>query len=225
MPTFRMARARAALPVLLLMAAGAACGPRLRRLDDAPIHTSPTLRLRLVRYYENLPLHYTGEIYVVQCASDATRDAPAGATSDAGWVALGRGGAIGSERAADLVASQRERYHVLGARLLVWTGTVLKVSFDGCGSFATWDPTTLGADAILPAPKPDFCAPVGAGDCRYMDFEGDRAPRYEEIVATEGGAITFRISSKAFRRAAALRVSSEDGGTTWTVAEIAPPAP
>ena len=43
-------------------------------------------RWKLVRYYENLPLHYTGEVFRVQCASVHTADSPAHRTQEAGWV-------------------------------------------------------------------------------------------------------------------------------------------
>jgi hypothetical protein len=194
-----------------------ACGPKLRRLDEAPLLATPAFELKLVRYYENLPLHFTGEIAVVQCRSAATRDAPAGPTNDAGWQPLGRVTALGSKSAAEVVETARRDYEPIGAHGLAWKGTVLQLSFDGCGSFVTWDPTTLGADQIDPIPKPDYCAPVGAGDCRYHDFEGARRPTYTEIEATPDGAVAFVARSLAFRGVESLRVASADGGRTWQV--------
>lgn len=192
-----------------------ACGTR--KLDEAPIYDSPQLRLKLVRYYENLPFHYTGEVFRVQCSSAQTRHAPAGKTQDAGWVSLGNGGAIGSKSAAELAARERNRYLVVNERTLVWIGNGVQVSFDACGSFRSWYPTAIPSDLILPANKPDYCAPTGNVDCRQDDFLGEREPRFELIQVNPSGEISFVMHSKALRDSRAVRVKSSDFGRTWKV--------
>ena len=72
------------------------------------MHESPDLRLKVVRYHENRPLHFVGEVFRVQCASRNTANSPGHDTQDPGWVALGRGAAIGSKSAAER-ASRLER--------------------------------------------------------------------------------------------------------------------
>lgn len=204
---------------LVVVALLAGCRPSMRRLDEALIHGGPKLRLKVVRYYENLPFHFSGEIGVVQCASSATRGIEAGRTNDSGWVPLGRVRALGSGSACELLPLARADYLVGHDRTLVWKGTVLQVSFDGCSAFATWDPTTLPQERIDPVEKPDYCAPKGSGDCRYYDFQGDRAPRYSEIRVTPGGTIDFRVASRSFTPAQTLRVTSEDSGATWRISD------
>jgi hypothetical protein len=210
---------RSCAAVLCLVLAGlplAACRPSLRRLDEASMYEGTGLRLKVVRYHENLPLHFTGEIGVVQCASSGTQGLAAGRTNDPGWVALGRVSALGSGSASELLPRARADYLVVDEGTLVWKGTVLQVSYDGCASFAMWDPTTLPAERINPVAKPDYCAPRGTADCRYHDFMDDRTPDYTEIQVRPDGRIGFLARSRSFVPPA-LRVTSEDSGKTWRI--------
>ncbi len=84
-----------------------------RKLDEMVFYEGPRFKLKLVRYYENLPLHYTGEVFRVQCASAKTANSPSHKTQDPGWVTLGNGGAIGSKSAAELVGRERQKYGVI----------------------------------------------------------------------------------------------------------------
>ncbi len=209
--------------VLLALVAAllpAACGPRTRKLDEATFYDGPQFKLKLVRYHENLPLHYTGEVFRVQCASERTADAPAHATQDAGWVTLGNGGAIGSRSAAELAERERGNYRVIDERTLAWLGNGVSVSFDACGQFRSWYPTALPADLIDPVEKPEHCAPKGTGDCRHYDFLGDRVATFEQLEVRQDGRIAFVARSKSIRPAGAVRVESSDSGRTWAVARL-----
>lgn len=215
-----MSRFAKRILLIVLLLCSVACSGNVSRLDEEIFYKGPALSLKLVRYYENLPFHYSGEIYVVSCSSPATAAVPAHRTQDRGWVQVGNGGAIGSRTAHDLVDRVRPRYKVLNDHILVVTGTVLQVSFDACGSFERWDPTTVPADMITPLVKPDFCKPKGLGDCRYMDFEGERAPQYEDIDSVREGALGFKVESRAFKDNLQLRIATEDFGKTWSVLAI-----
>lgn len=94
----------------------------------------------------------------------------------------------------------------------------LTVGFGECDRFTRWDPTTLPSELLVSFPKPDFCAPVGAGDCRYMDFEGDRQPQYSDIRTEAPGHLAFRVRAAAIRDGATVSVETTDGGLTWTTA-------
>lgn len=192
-----------------------ACSPSTRKLDEAPIYDGPLFRLKLVRYFENLPLHYTGEVFRVQCASAQTQNSPAHKTQDAGWVSLGNGGAIGSKSAAELAERERSHYLVINDHTLVWIGNGVNVSFNACGSFRGWYPTALPENLIVPAEKPSYCKPKGNVDCRHFDFQGEREPRFEEIQASADGRISFVMRSRALRDSKSVRVQSEDFGKTW----------
>jgi len=195
-----------------------ACGGGTRKLDEAVFYQGPQFTLKLTRYYENIPLHYTGEVYRVHCGSAATASSPAHKTQDSGWVSIGNGGAIGSKSAAELVDRVRTFYHVIDDRTVVWLGNGLEVSFDACGQFRGWYPSQLPAEMIDPVEKPEWCAPAGTADCRNYDFMGERHPRFEEIEVRPGGQVTFVARSAALRPTGALRVESRDSGRTWAVA-------
>lgn len=205
--------------LLLIAMLLAACGGA-RKLDEVVFYQGPRFKLKLVRFYENLPLHYTGEVYRVQCASAGTAQSPAHATQEAGWVTIGNGGAIGSRSAAELVEQVRPNYRVIDQSTLVWTGNGLEVSFDACGSFRGWYPTTLSTEMISPVEKPDYCAPAGAADCRQYDFLGDRAPRFESIDVRPDGRVGFVARSASILPNGAVRIESTDSGRTWAVTQL-----
>src|SRR5687767_3547656 len=121
--------------LLLLAAVLASCGGGTRKLDEVVFYDGPEFKLKLVRYHENLPFHYVGEVYRVQCGSAQTAQSPAHTTQDAGWITIGNGGAIGSKSAAELVGRVRGAYRVIDERTLAWTGNGFEVSFDACGQF------------------------------------------------------------------------------------------
>jgi hypothetical protein len=206
--------------LLLLVSLVAACSGGARKLDEAVFYDGPAFRLKLVRYYENLPFHYTGEVYRVHCGSAQTAQSPAHTMQDAGWVTIGNGGAIGSKSAAELVERVRDSYRVIDQRTLVWTGNGVEISFDACGQFRSWYPTTLAAELIDPVEKPSYCAPAGTADCRNHDFLGDRMPRFEKIEVRPDGRVRFVARSAAFRPSGAVRVESADSGRTWAVTPL-----
>ena len=205
--------------LLLLATVLASCRGGTRKLDEAVFHDGPEFKLKLVRYHENIPFHYVGEVYRVQCGSSETARSPAHTTQDAGWVTIGNGGAIGSKSAAELVERVRDAYRVIGPRTLAWTGNGFEISFDACGEFRSWYPTALPAEMIEPVTKPAYCAPAGTADCRNLDFQGDRMPRFEDIQVSPRGRVSFVARSAAFRPGGAVRVESADSGRTWRVRE------
>lgn len=206
--------------VALTATALSSCTVSARKLDEAFIYEGPQFRVKLVRYYEDYPWHYTGETFKVQCASVNTKDSPNLRTQEAGWVTLGNGGAIGSKGATELAERERRNYLVVDNQTLVWLGMGVNVSFNACGYFRSWNPTSLPVDLIVPIKKPDYCAPKGTADCRYYDFMDDRQPKYESVRVSPNGNISFIVRSKAFKLNSAVRVQSMDFGKTWKIAVI-----
>lgn len=191
------------------------CSPSTRKLDEAMIYEDPHFRVKLVRYYENLLFHYTGEVFRVQCSSARTTNSPGHKTQEAGWVTLGNGSAIGSKSAAALAERERRNYRVVNDLTLVWVGNGVNVSFDACGSFRAWYPTSLPEALIVPVEKPEYCAPRGTVNCRHYDFLNEREPRFEDIRVSPQGTISFVLHTKALRDNKAVRVRSTDFGQTW----------
>jgi len=194
-----------------------ACSASTRKLDEAVVYAGPQFELKLVRYHQNLPFHYVGEVFSVQCGSARTAGSPGHTTQEPGWVTLAAGGAIGSQSAAELVERERSHLRVIDDQTLVWIGTGVQVSFDACGRFESWYPWSLPSEWIDPAEKPPYCAPTGSVDCRSQDFEGDREARFEELFVGPEGRVSFIVRSKALLSERGARVESADHGRTWHV--------
>jgi hypothetical protein len=96
-------------------------------------------------------------------------------------------------------------------------GNGVNVSFDACGSFRGWYPTAIPQDLVVPAEKPDYCAPKGSADCRHYDFLGEREPSFDQVQASPIGQISFVMRSKAIRDGKTVRVESIDFGKTWKI--------
>ncbi len=86
------------------------CSPSTRKLDEAIVYEGPQFELKVVRYYENLPFHFVGEVFSVQCGSARTAGSPGHRRQDPGWVTLAAGAAIGSKSAAELVERERASF-------------------------------------------------------------------------------------------------------------------
>ena len=220
--SFPINRLRRAAAVALLMSAGLAGCSDTRKLDEAVFYEGPVFTLKVVRFYRNLLFSYNGETFSVQCSSEDTADYGEGKFTEPGWRELGSGGAIGTKSADDVIEQVKSQYISVDENTLVVPGVVFRVSFYGCTRFKTWDPTTLPPEMIDPVEKPAYCAPQGGADCRYYDYDGDRAPVYEDIRVHPEGRISFIVRTKTFKDVAGLTVSSEDAGETWKVDPIGP---
>ena len=194
-----------------------ACGNPNQRLDEHVFYDGPQFRLKVVRYYRNIPFNQLGEHAVVMCQSENTREFPAHEQQDAGWRMLGARDAQGSKDATEAALRVKDDYEVLDDYTLTGKMNVFNISFDACGHFINWDPGRLPQAMINPVEKPDSCAPNGPADCRYYDFEGDRAPRYEQIRAAGKGQVSFTASSATFKGVELLRVHTRNNGAVWHV--------
>ncbi len=193
------------------------CSPSTRKLDEASLYEGPQFKLKIVRYYENLPFHFVGEVFSVQCGSARTASSPAHSRQEPGWVTLAAGAAIGSKSAAELVERQRSHFRQIDDQTLVWIGSGLQVSFDACGEIRSWYPWDLPNELIHPAEKPPYCKPTGTVDCRKDDFAGDREARFDEILVKPEGTLSFIIRSQALKSDRGVRVASTDHGRTWKI--------
>jgi hypothetical protein len=192
-----------------------ACVPHTSRLDEVVFHDGPGHKLKIVRYYENLPLHYVGEVFRVMCQSPNTKKNPSHKFQDKGWRMLTNGGAIGTKSAVDLIEIVNPRFKTITENVLAYqSNIVLLVTFDACGSFSQWNPTLLPVEFIAPPADDQRCIKLTDGSCRYNLFEGDRFPVFDRIVVTQDGHISFLVKSKALLKTNAYRVESTDYGKT-----------
>jgi len=203
----------------------AGCGNPNQRLDEYVFYDGPQFRLKVVRFYRNVPFDQLGERAIVMCRSANTADFPAKDPQDAGWRVLGSAHAQGSDNAKEAALEVKDDYDVFDDHTLIAKMTVLNISFDACGHFINWDPSRLPAAMIDPLEKPDSCAPNGPADCRYFDFEGNRTPRYEQIHVAGKGQVHFTVSSPAFRDVERLHVQTRNNGAVWHVQTVGEKTP
>jgi len=213
-------------------AALASCGVSYERTGQAVLHERPGLTLAVVQVYESLPLHYYGLRHTLACRSPATADATAHRSEglDPGWKVVGQlPGVPGQSPSrstrekgmADAVAASRHAL-VDGDDWIAWRERVLRVSVDGCRSFAEFVPWRALAPAdIDPAPRPDFCKP--GMDCRDIDFADRREATYSDVAVERlpGEPPRWRIGavmrSIALKDGRPRRVTTDDLGATWRV--------
>ena len=127
----------------------------------------------------------------------------------------------GQHSAREAASIVKDDYEVLDNHTLVAKTNAFNISFDACGHFISWDPGRLPVAMIDPVEKPDSCAPNGPVDCRHLDFEGDRAPRYEQVSITGSGQVSFTVRSKTFKGVERLRVQTRNNGAVWHVDTVA----
>jgi hypothetical protein len=195
----------------------AACGDPNQRLDEALFYDGPQFKLKVVRFYRNIPFNYLGEHAVVMCRSESTGDYEGQGGQDVGWRVLGEADARGSKDAGEVARSLQDDYLVFDEQTLIAGINAFNISFDACGHFIGWDPARLPPAAIAAVQKPDGCAPEGPLDCRYVDFEGDRKPRYDRLSVAGTGQVAFRVRSAAFRGVQSLHVHTRNNGAVWHV--------
>jgi hypothetical protein len=217
-PGSTLFRKAAAFTLLLLLVGNTGCSS-IRRLDEFVFHEGPKYTLKAVRYYQNIFLHYNGEVFSIQCRSAGTEEFGAKKLQDKGWNNILTGGAIGTESAKDVAALWRQYFVFLDDDTLALTHAGLRVTFDACASFQGWYPTQVPIEMVDQIEKPSHCAPQGGGDCRHYDFQGDRAAKIEELRISPDRAITFLALTPAFN-AGILRIESADMGQTWTAEPV-----
>lgn len=195
----------------------------MRKLDEAVFLDTPELTLKVVRYYENLPFSFSGEIYVTQCSSPNSKELPASVTNEAGWVVIDRGTALGSKSAMEVVDKVRNKYTVVGDGVLYWSYVPINISTDGCRTRISWSPATLPAEMIIPKALPEHCKHDKEKLCDRMygpawPFEAAGSlPRYFDVHAARSGEISFRMQSTAIKEGIIMFVTSNDRGKSWNV--------
>jgi len=205
---------------MALCALFVACGNPNQRLDEYLFHDGPLFKLKVVRYYRNIPFKPLGEHAVVMCRSENTTTFPAHDRQDAGWRTLGAADVQGSENAREAALRVKDDYYVFDDHTLIVKMKAFNISFDACGHFINWDPGRLPRAMIEPVKNPDSCVPGGPADCRDADFEGNRAPRYERISVTGEGRVSFTARSPAFKGVESLRVQTLNNGAVWHVETV-----
>lgn len=195
----------------------AACGNPNQRLDEYVFYDGPQFRLKVVRYYRNIPFNQLGKHAVVMCQSENTAKFPSHEQQDAGWHMLGAGDAQGSKTAKEAALRIKGDYEIFDDHTLIVKMAIFNISFDACGNFINWDPGRLPQALINPREKPDSCAPDGPVDCRHYDFEGEGAPVYKQIQVAGNGQVSFTASTPTFKGVESLHIETGNNGAVWHV--------
>ncbi len=197
-----------------------ACGNPNQRLDEYIFYDGPQFRLKVVRYYRNIPFNQLGEQAVVMCQSENTTEFPSYEQQDAGWHMLGAGDVQGSKTAKEAALRIKHDYEVFDDHTLIVKMSIFNISFDACGHFINWDPGRLPQALINPREKPDSCAPDGPVDCRHYDFEEEGAPHYEQIQVAGNGQVSFTASTPTFKGVESLYIETRNNGDVWHVETV-----
>jgi len=215
-----MSRISRLVSLIALCTLVTACGNPNRQLDDYVFYDGPQFRLKVVRYYRNIPFNKLGEYAVVMCQSEHTSGVTSPDRQDAGWRTLGSADGSGSKNAREVALRVKNDYDIVDDHTLVAKTAIINISFDACGHFIHWDPGRLPQLLVAPVARLDACAPDGPADCRHYDFRDDRAPHYEQIKVSGKGQVEFTVSSKAFKGVESLRVSTRNNGAVWHVETV-----
>jgi hypothetical protein len=198
---------RSAVCLLVLVGLVTACSPR--KLDEVTFYEGPEFKLKLVRYYEFLLLHFEGEVFSVQCHSENTAHMPKNNRQDAGWRTVSNGAALESSSAEQVLDEHRHEYVVLNDRSFVKVGNGIIASFDACQTYRYWQPDSIPSEFVMEVESD--CST--ADPCNVRTFVGEAAVKISEIEQT-ANAVTFKVQSSALKEGALL-VTSDDLGRSW----------
>ena len=165
---------RRALALLLLGATG--CGTF--HAGEATIAQSAAVRVRLVRYYERMPLDYTGYKYDIECIAPSAR------------ITLGTSKEFANyndNSPRSLAERLRRRITITAGDVVIWVEqSSIVFAFDGCSKVVGWR-----------APQDVFDAPgetirirdvdVGAGGAISFVVESDRGHALR-VTSSDSGA-------------------------------------
>lgn len=202
----------------------ASCFSSTRKLDETIFFDSSGFKLKLVRYYDDIPLHYSGEISVIHCATDQTRSFRAHSnTQENGWSKVEHIGAFGSKSSTENLERVQLKPRVIDEQTLTIIGdNRFLATFDGCRTFINWNAWQLPDELITQQPRPEHCKYLPADICPGVTtFEGDRLLQFSNIrIDPQSGNISFLVKSGAFKGGVNIAVSSEDRGRTWTTKAV-----
>jgi hypothetical protein len=196
-------------------------------LGEVTFYKDKDLELKVVKIFENLPLHYVGNHWSVACKSVKTATKPEWKFDliEAGWnrapystylIDSGRN----DDSIEAVAAAAKKAYYREKDVFIILSGTGIHFSFDLCYSFVGWDALQNFPKEIEVSPTPEYekcLKQTGLKNpqtCDYFNFAQANQPTFDEIVA-ENGKISFRMTAKALK--APLKITSQDFGKTWQV--------
>lgn len=215
------------------------------RLDEKTFYTGHGLELKVITYFENLPLHFTGNIYRVLCKSEKTKDFPETKYNDAGYQSyvpiynglLELGYTPHDKMNINKLAEAAKPGYVVAddGTVIVESGTDIFITWDGCASFTRWSLASL-PDSHLIESSPEFQSCMERYDkeahwphiqqeikthgsisraCKASKFTGVHKPKFSNLNASRNGAASARVESSAIEKQGSLQIKTTDFGKTW----------
>jgi hypothetical protein len=210
------------------------------KLDEETFYKDEYMELKVIRYQENIFLHYNGPTTRVACKSKNTKPQAWHKVKDKNWTQIYSTfpafSNLGVEPSlSTLTEAARSGYHVTDANTLIYTtgGASITVSWDGCVSFKSWHPKKLSDELIdqkqylqcmeeskIKEDSGSLAQGWGKKNCKSENFYRDNTPTYSAIKATHNGDVSFIVTSRAFKDWDSYHITTKNYGKTWGVKGI-----
>ncbi len=206
------------------------------KVGEVSFYNRESVELKLVRIFENLPLHFVGNTHQVLCKSPRTLGASGHPKYfiEAGWKQIPTSTLIFDRTEKDgalesLAERAKKVYFFQNKALVILTETGIYFSVDQCSSIMNWDTLRNLSKEIKVTPTPEYekCLKqreentkkglANYGTCDYFNFSYPNQPIFDEIVV-ETGKISFRMTAKALK--SPLKIVSMDSGKTWQTSTL-----
>jgi hypothetical protein len=209
-----------------------------RKIAEATFYKDRFVELKVVLRFENLPLHYQGEVTSVACRSSGTRGFPPWKRDfvEAGWniaplAPMRFGSGTLTKSIGEWARAAKDAYRVTDQMTVVIPRyTDLWITWNGCLSFVRWDvKADFPQDSVVDTnPAYEACLAMFAkqkaqgtpmaGDCYYSRWSRNDPLEFSGVVAKRNGSASFRVRSNAFRSDQAYTVSTDTFGKEWRTA-------
>lgn len=205
------------------------------KLDEKKIFKKNGIELKVSTYFENLPFHFNGNIYRIECKSRHTKYKSI--PTHSGFLKLGY--TSDSDFDIDVLAKvAREGYHVTDQEvMIVSSDKSIFITWNGCLSFSTWSlENIVSEDLVESTPQYKECLlqtkknmnwphirsrvnKLGSIEksCQSQKFSGNNLPVFSNFQAASNGTASVLIQSGAFKNSRSIIVKIRDFGKNWTI--------
>ncbi len=211
------------------------------KLGEMSFYKDVDMELKVVLIHENLPFHYVGNSYSVACQSPNTKGPDINDEGEwkfdriePGWnkipqAYLGDARENNKNSLLKSLAEEAKKLYLVtdSTTLVILASPDAYISFDGCRTFASWDLKDNVSNNLVIESTPEYEQCVSQhkkdetqgltsyGDCSDVKLSGENLPVFENIVATNNGYASFKVTSSAFKNNHSLLVETTDFGKTW----------
>lgn len=203
------------------------------KLDEATFYKDDFLELKVVRYLENMPFHYYGNVARVMARSSNTAHCYKRKYQDSGWRELGTpfgDDPLGPNPSLELlVEAARNTLKVTDQGTMIYGKNGVVVTWDGCGTMRYWGANNIKGSDFVSTDKYEKCLEEslikekngalskgwGKLNCWSRNFHGENSFHTWDLYAKKDGYASFKVKSNAFKDSIILLVETHDFGKTW----------